>query len=122
MYTVTNSQFTISQMKKYKIVTMFACIIALSGCTHNPERYPELKGKSLEYKKGYAIGVQEANAEIKANKLTFYTFGLSSLEGINKDTGIPYKTIAGCMASDKIFGQTDGHNETILEYLKKYTP
>ena len=119
-------------MRKCAIVTMLICTtaIVLSGCTNTnselTEKYPELNGKSPEYKKGFAIGIQEAEDEIKNNKMTIYTYGYppAHRNGIefDKDTGLVYKTIAGCVVNDDVLGREAGHDKTIREHLKKRAP
>jgi hypothetical protein len=105
-------------------LTWLACSIAIfqSGCT----RSPDLEAKSSEYKKGYAVGVQDAKAEINESRMTFYTYGLRYVprdgKDIHQDTGLPYQPIAGCMVFDDIRGRAAGHNKTILEYLDRTNP
>jgi hypothetical protein len=82
--------------------------------------------KSAEYRKAYAQGVIEAEAEISANSPTIYASGTHAVpvpENLKDDeTGLPVKYIAGCILTDSEMGRQDGHNKTVLEHIKKENP
>ena len=75
---------------------------------------------SNAYKEAFASGRAEADKEIAAGAPTIFQYGLvTALSSLDKETGVPYKPIAGCLVSDEILGRAAGHNERILELLKQ---
>jgi hypothetical protein len=111
-------------MRKHGMVAILTLIIAvtLTSCADNPD----LEGKSPEYRKAYAAGIEEANAEIEADSMTIYTYGFGSImpdrKDIDQNTGLPCKHIAGCLVTDEILGRADGHNKRIMEHLGRDAP
>lgn len=99
------------------LAILFGCLsVLICGCDK----------KSAEYRNAYAEGVVEAKSEISSNAPTLYVVGkgngpLSSVKA-DKETGLPLKRIAGCLVGDADKGRQDGHNQTILEHLKKDAP
>ena len=98
---------------------MMIGIFSLSGQIGAEVSQDEMRVQS-EYKEGYALGILEAEAEIKSNSMTFYTFGLvippTSGEGPRKRHGLPIKHV-GSVVDPKGSGVVHGHNETIEKYL-----
>ncbi|MDB5350116.1 MAG: hypothetical protein JWN86_1363 [Planctomycetota bacterium] len=75
------------------------------------------------YARAYKQGQDEADKELKDDRATIYTFGLRSLfEHLDRDTGLPYEGIAGCEVDDEILGRAAGHNDRMLEHIKKNGP
>ena len=75
------------------------------------------------YARAYKQGQDEAHKELKGERATIYTFGLRSLfEHLDRDTGLPYEVIAGCEVDDEILGRAAGHNDRVLEQIKKDGP
>lgn len=72
---------------------------------------------SIEYRKAYYQGMQQAYTEIRNKKITRYVYGKGNWGDIDKETGVVIKVIAGCIVSDSIVGLADGHNYIILKYL-----
>jgi hypothetical protein len=72
-------------------------------------------GESAAYKQGR----REALAELAAGKATLYTYGLRDFgEDVDRETGLRYHPIAGCLVDDAIVDRTNGHNEQILESIR----
>ena len=96
------------------LATVIACVsMIVVGCDK----------KSAEYRKGYAQGVAEANADISSNAPTFYASGTHPVP-VPKDlkddeTGLPIKFIAACLVNDGDMGRQDGHNIVVREHLKQ---
>ena len=95
------------------------CIVAaLLSCTSVLSQEidpPETKA----YRDGYKQGVAEAERELKEGHPTLYASGLRlSLENLDKDTGLPFRFIAGCVIDDQIVGREQGHDAKIREHIK----
>jgi hypothetical protein len=85
-----------------------------------PAQESDLK-ESKEFRNGYKQGVAEAEKELKEGRPTLYLSGLQmSLEHLDKETGLPYRVIAGCVVDDGIVGREQGHDETIREHIKAH--
>jgi hypothetical protein len=122
-------------LKKDERFAAFVCFfaVALFACSTAPVKEtpisPEThfqKEQSPAYKMGYAQGMKEAQEEINKNHLTIYTFGLRRIpedrKDVDKETGLPYKDIAGCIVNDYILGRAAGHDDVIRNHLGKGTP
>ena len=71
-----------------------------------------------DYKEAYRTGVAEADKRLKAGKATLYIYGLrTSLEFLDRETGIPLEPIAGCVVDNAILGRADGNNNRIKEFI-----
>ncbi len=74
--------------------------------------------QSPEYHAGYEKGRKEADAELAAGGATMYAFGLLH-DSLDRETGLLYKAIAGCVVDDQIRGRASGHNDRIAESIKE---
>jgi hypothetical protein len=69
---------------------------------------------------GYELGVAEAEFELNGGNSTIYVYGLRpESENEDPETGLPVQGIAGCLVDQRIVGRAAGHNERIVEYIKK---
>jgi len=74
-----------------------------------------------EYKEAHKKGVEAAEAELKEGRATLYTYGLRmGFENLDRKTGLPYKTIAGCVVDSQIMGRASGHNDRISAYINTH--
>jgi hypothetical protein len=79
--------------------------------------------KSQAYRDAYARGHREADADWKKGKATVYSFGLrSAAEELDRDTGLTYEAIAGCIVDDGILGRAAGHNARLKELIARHGP
>lgn len=73
---------------------------------------------SMEYRRGYYQGMQEAFRELERGEFVLYGYGLKILSP-DPETGLPIKGIAGCVVTDFIRGRADGHNYIIKKHLEQ---
>jgi hypothetical protein len=72
------------------------------------------------YTADYKVGAAEADSELKEGTATIYAYGLRELgELLNRETGLPYKFVAGCVVNEEIEARTAGHNDTITKYIRE---
>jgi hypothetical protein len=70
-----------------------------------------------EYLAAYGKGREEADQELKAGRATIYASGQMNLfEHVDRETGLPYKVIAGCGVDGSSEGREAGHNDRIHAY------
>jgi hypothetical protein len=75
----------------------------------------------LTYRAAYEAGRKEADAELAAGQATIYRYGFVRItEGMHRETGLPFRTIAGCEADHEILGRHDGHNARIAESIRAH--
>jgi hypothetical protein len=75
--------------------------------------------RRLTYRAAYEAGRKEADAELAAGQATIYRYGWVRItEEMDRETGLPFRTIAGCVVDDEIIGRHDGHNARITESVK----
>jgi len=102
-------------METYRAVykCLAICLLLFSVHTSADEQLER------EYQTGYALGVLEAQAEIRKDDMTYYSGGLPITptpgEEPRKKHGLRIKNL-GVMDS-KLRGVIDGHNKTIEEHL-----
>jgi len=66
----------------------------------------------------YKIGAAEADIELNEGTATVYAYGLRDLlEFLNRETGLPYQFVAGCVVNREIEARTAGHNDRIRKYI-----
>jgi hypothetical protein len=83
-----------------------------------PQLCPDWRSTE-DYRRGYRVGVQEADLQFKAGRVTLYTYGLGTpLENIDRETGLPFEAISGCFVNDWIVGRAYGHMARVKELLK----
>lgn len=71
-----------------------------------------------EYREAYQQGAREAKQELADGRATLYTCGLGDLfERLDRDTGLRYQAIAGCVVDDAVLGRSRGHNDTIRKFI-----
>ena len=73
-----------------------------------------------DYQKGYHAGRAEADEQLIAGKATLYTYGLrrhDEIEFLDRETGLPFEPVAGCVVNETIHGRAAGHNDRIREFI-----
>ncbi len=90
----------------------FLLALALCATTHAEE------ADSPAYKDGYAKGQAEAEVAIAEKAATIYVYGMPTLNALDKETGLPLTSIAGCIVGDAVRGRDHGYNERIREWIK----
>jgi hypothetical protein len=72
------------------------------------------------YAADHKIGAAEADIELKEGRATIWAYGLRELgELLDRETGLPYKFVAGCVVNEEIEARTAGHNDTITKYIRE---
>jgi hypothetical protein len=82
---------------------------------------PAFSTNSKGYREAYEQGVEEAERELKDGRATLYVFGLRmGDEDLDRKTGLPYKTIAGCAIDSHVLGLAAGHDERINAHINTH--
>ena len=69
----------------------------------------------------FAQGRAEAKAEWQTNTATLYRYGLPAAEGnLDRETGLSFTAIAGCIVNDAIQQRAAGHNQRIKELIAQH--
>lgn len=75
----------------------------------------------VAYQAAYQMGRTQADKELAAGRATIYRYGDGSRSiGLDRKTGLPYRSIADCEVDDQILGRAVGHNERIAESIKEH--
>ncbi|MDW7691692.1 hypothetical protein R9C00_16910 [Flammeovirgaceae bacterium SG7u.111] len=97
-------------MKKYVIIAIFLLIIASFGY----------------YKFGLFTGINyfTALSDISKGKVEILTYGFvertdEELNPIAKQFGFQFKTMAGCVVTQRFINQVDSYNYAVERYLEK---
>jgi hypothetical protein len=81
----------------------------------------DIATKSAAYQAGYARGVDEAKREIEGRRAQIYVYGTrSSLDILDRATGLDQIDLAGCFVDDETKGRAAGHNEYVLNFVARY--
>ena|SRR5690242_17545678 len=97
------------------LVTTAAVLSALGmSCAANrPERpAPDLAQVISAYRRGVA----DAARELHAGEPSIYGFGKYDAEGVDGETGLPYRSLAGDAVPPDLVWRVMGHNDTIRAY------
>jgi hypothetical protein len=72
-----------------------------------------------EYQTGYREGQAEADREVEQGLATIYTFGHRHdfSNNLDRETGLPYWQVGGCVIENGDVGRADGHNARIEEHI-----
>ena len=74
-----------------------------------------------DFSNGYAQGIDEALAEIREERITWYAYGLRMYGGnIDEETGLPVIAIAGCNVNSGVIGRARAHDSTIAVYIEEH--
>jgi hypothetical protein len=77
--------------------------------------------KSAAYQDGYSRGVDEAKREIEEHRAQIYVYGArSSLDMLDRATGLGQVDLAGCFVDDETKGRAAGHNEYIRSFVARH--
>jgi hypothetical protein len=107
-------------MRRLKGLTVAIAALLAAGWGEDPVDGIE---NTQRYRAAYAEGRREASRELREGRPTVYTCGLRmALENLDRETGLPYRAIAGCIIDDEIIGRARGHNERIAEHIKAHGP
>lgn len=69
----------------------------------------------------FVRGRAEADAEWRTNAATFFRYGLPASDGnLDRETGLSFTTIAGCLVDDAIQQRAAGHNQRIKELIAQH--
>lgn len=94
-------------------------IASLGPAGDGPEfdLFTEMK-KTKEYQVGYREGRAEADRELEQGRATLYIYGHRlSFDNLDRETGLPYNAIAGCVIDSGLVGRADGHDDRIKESI-----
>jgi hypothetical protein len=95
-------------------------LVHLGGMSVDEQRDAVIvTGHKGDTRAAYELGIAEADKEIQEGKATIYTYGLRRHpEFIDRETGLPYEIIAGCVVDRELLARARGHNDTIRKYIE----
>ena len=98
---------------RFSIRTMIIAVAVIGLAVWAFTQYPS---ESLSY----AEGRREAERELQQGNATLYTGGLRrNPTVIDAETGLPYKSMFGCMVSSGDLERMAGHNDAIMQYIRR---
>jgi hypothetical protein len=109
------------------VSTAIACLFLTLGADGQKMAQPGSSfghdGGSKLYREAYDQAKREADVAIKTGRAAIFVFGLRrSADLIDKETGLPFEPIAGCMVDDGVLGRAAGNNDRIRESIAKNGP
>lgn len=108
---------------KLVVACFVLCIVGYDDKLKAPADPLQKAGESKQYKDAYARGRAEAETALKEGRATLYTYGLRNpFDNVDKDTGLIYEAIAGCVVNDEILGRAAGYNEQVMQSIAKNGP
>jgi hypothetical protein len=83
----------------------------LCAAAAGPEVSAQIRTREANSSDAYKTGVAEAEKELQEGNATLYAYGtLEDPEFLDRETGLPYKVIAGCLVNEEIGARAAGHD------------